>query len=302
MRIGVGIPTYNRPHGLRRALASVARQSRRADAVVVVNDAGENVERVVGEFGDLPLQQLRHAVNRGNAAARNTIVRALASVDVCVFLDDDDELDPAFLEHAAAVFLQRPSLSFGWPSQRIWTDESAGPKLEAESSWVGPTSRGPLAWLKGRRTGASGLTFRPAVVTRVGPFDESLRAAVDTDWLVRAATEESSLLDRCWLDIHREPQHAGVSSSFGARYRTYFALLKKHQTILATDPVFHAKFLARTARLALAADETADARELLLQSLRVSFSATTAATLAATFVPNASAAYRAAVRARSSLR
>ncbi|MGK3946329.1 glycosyltransferase, partial [Streptomyces caeruleatus] len=42
--VGLVIPTCDRPQSLRRALTSVAAQSRRPDKVIVVNDGQERIE------------------------------------------------------------------------------------------------------------------------------------------------------------------------------------------------------------------------------------------------------------------
>ena len=59
--VSVIIPTYNRPDGLRRALASVSAQTFRDFEVIVVNDAGIPVEQVVAEAG--PKEQTYYIVS-----------------------------------------------------------------------------------------------------------------------------------------------------------------------------------------------------------------------------------------------
>jgi glycosyltransferase involved in cell wall biosynthesis len=302
VRVGVAVPTYNRPQGLARALASLARQSRPADLVVVVNDCGDSVDATVNRFPGLPLQTVEHSHNRGNAAARNTSIAQLQGYDLIVFLDDDDELDPGYLLNAVAEFERRPSLMFGWASHRIWIDEGEVPRLAGSSAWAGPSGTGALAWLTERRAGASGLVLRPAVFDRVGPFDEQLRSAVDTDWLIRAADESSALLSKCWLEVHRERNHTGVSSSFANRYKTYATLLKKHRELLVQSPRLHAEMLARTGRLALAAGDIASARRLLFESMQIRRGGKSLITFGFTFMPFASEAYRVAVRTRTRMR
>ena len=302
MRVGVAVPTYNRPKTLARALRSLARQTRVPDLVVVVNDYGASTDATESLFPELPLRSIQHATNQGNAAARNSAIAELQGFDLIVFLDDDDELDPNYLAEAVAEFARQPALAFGWAAHRIWIDDGATSRLAGSSAWQGPSQSGPLGWLRERRAGASGLVLRPSVFDRVGMFDASLRSAVDTDWLVRAADERSGLLPGCWLEVHREPNHTGVSSSYASRFRTYATLLEKHKAVLAGAPQFYASFLARTARLALAAGEPVTARRLLLASLRVRIDAKSTMSLGLTFMPFASQAYRAGVAARTKMK
>ncbi len=94
--ITVVIPAYNRARLLERALRSVNDQSRRADQVVVIDDAStDDTPRVAEALG---AELIRHGRNfGGNAAARDTGLRA-ARHEWVALLDDDDEWLPHHLE------------------------------------------------------------------------------------------------------------------------------------------------------------------------------------------------------------
>lgn len=92
--VSVVIPAYNRPSMLRRALQSVASQRPGPAEVIVVDDgSSEDLERVVAEFD---AELIRHAENRGLAAARNTGVSAARHPWIAL-LDSDDEWLPHHL-------------------------------------------------------------------------------------------------------------------------------------------------------------------------------------------------------------
>ena len=94
--ITVVIPAYNRARLLERALRSVNDQSRPADQVVVVDDASTDDTPQVAEA--LGAELIRHGRNiGGNAAARDTGLRA-ARHEWVALLDDDDEWLPHHLE------------------------------------------------------------------------------------------------------------------------------------------------------------------------------------------------------------
>jgi glycosyltransferase involved in cell wall biosynthesis len=97
----VVIPVFNRPREIRRALDSCLVQRLRDFEVVVVDDAStDDTAGAVLGYTDKRITLMRHAVNRGPCAARNTGV-SRAHGEWIVFLDSDDELLPGALETMA---------------------------------------------------------------------------------------------------------------------------------------------------------------------------------------------------------
>ena len=105
----VVIPVFNRQGVLRRAVASVRTQTFRDYELIVVNDCStepitDAIEDVLkGQNGRL----LRHEVNRGAGASRNTGARA-ATGRYIAFLDSDDEWYPEKLARQIAVMQAEP--------------------------------------------------------------------------------------------------------------------------------------------------------------------------------------------------
>jgi glycosyltransferase involved in cell wall biosynthesis len=92
------IPAFRGGRHLEAAIQSVLTQTCKDLELVVVDDASpDGVAEVVGLFSDPRLRLLRHDMNRGASAARNTGIRASRG-DVVAFLDQDDLYDPARLE------------------------------------------------------------------------------------------------------------------------------------------------------------------------------------------------------------
>ena len=90
-KVSVIIPTYNRAAALRKAIASVLSQTFQDFEVIVVDDASpDSTGDMVRSIGDQRIRYIRHQVNKGEGAARNTgILRAEGQY--LAFLDDDDE-------------------------------------------------------------------------------------------------------------------------------------------------------------------------------------------------------------------
>ncbi|NER33278.1 MAG: glycosyltransferase family 2 protein [Oscillatoria sp. SIO1A7] len=88
--ISVIIPTYNRANLVRRAIDSVIKQSYENLEIIVVDDAsGDNTQEVINGIGDSRIRYIRHGVNQGGAATRNTGIEA-ATGEYVAFLDSDD--------------------------------------------------------------------------------------------------------------------------------------------------------------------------------------------------------------------
>lgn len=142
VRVGVIIPTIGRPT-LAAAIASVRRQARRGDAIVVVADGAsdaaraivqaarfEEAERPGGPLAVIDYDEVDPPERRWGAAPRNRgITRALElRVTHVAFLDDDDEWQPearAAIEVVGAkpeaLWLFRGVLSNG---STIWRDRT----------------------------------------------------------------------------------------------------------------------------------------------------------------------------------
>ena len=101
MKVSIVIPTHNRLGLLKRTLYALSRLTypRRDFEVVVVDDASEDGTHQFLRTLSPPYTYhfFRHAVNRHLSAARNTGIRH-ARGDLIVFLDDDMETIPHFLE------------------------------------------------------------------------------------------------------------------------------------------------------------------------------------------------------------
>jgi O-antigen biosynthesis protein len=97
-KVSVILPTFNRPAMLREALESILGQTLRDFEVIVVNDAGLDVEDVIARLKqDRRVVYFQHTVNKGLAAARNTGLR-VARGKYIAYLDDDDIYYPTHLE------------------------------------------------------------------------------------------------------------------------------------------------------------------------------------------------------------
>jgi glycosyltransferase involved in cell wall biosynthesis len=87
--VSILVPTYNRKWLLPRTLKSLLNQSYDNIEVVVINDAGESVEKEIKDLHDKRIKYVEHEKNKGLAGSRNTGLRNATGDYICL-LDDDD--------------------------------------------------------------------------------------------------------------------------------------------------------------------------------------------------------------------
>jgi glycosyltransferase involved in cell wall biosynthesis len=95
--VSIIVPTYNREWLLPRTLHSLVNQSYQNIEIILVNDAGEDVQAVVDQIGDSRITYHQNEKNLGLAGARN-IGLAYSDGDYICLLDDDDIFLPYTIE------------------------------------------------------------------------------------------------------------------------------------------------------------------------------------------------------------
>ena len=107
--VSIIIPTYNRRDSLLRTLESLARQTYSAERfeVIVVDDGGvDGTESITERTFPFALRYLRQE-NQGEIIARNYGTEQSAG-EILIFLDDDIEVNPTYIEAIIAAHTQHP--------------------------------------------------------------------------------------------------------------------------------------------------------------------------------------------------
>ena len=96
--VSVIISTHNRVYLLRHALQSVLDQTYQNLEIIIVDDASNDMtQKFVSGIADKRVIYLRHNLNKGPSAARNTGIQSAHGQYIC-FLDDDDSWLPEKVE------------------------------------------------------------------------------------------------------------------------------------------------------------------------------------------------------------
>lgn len=177
------IPALNRERLIARAIESIRRQRGCTVSEIIVVDDG-STDQTAAVADRLGARVVRHEVNRGVAAARNSGFRA-ATTPWIAYLDSDDE----WLAHHLQTL---------WPHRDDHAlVAGAGLGRAADPSddyWAGPTERRPFVLrsparlvAQGMFIGPSGVLVRRDALEAVGGSDEALPriGAEDLDLFIR---------------------------------------------------------------------------------------------------------------------
>ena len=183
--VTVIIPTHDRAATILRAVDSVLSQTHADFELLVIDDGGSDATPgILARIVDPRLRLLRHAHNRGAAAARNTGIEAARGVFVA-FLDSDDQWLPRKLELQLAALKAAPAETavscHGVYMHLLDHGIEREQPLAASVDW---SLR--LALGCDLSPGATLLARREAFA-RIGPMDEALPRFEDWDWLLRYA-------------------------------------------------------------------------------------------------------------------
>jgi glycosyltransferase involved in cell wall biosynthesis len=185
--VSVIIPVFNRAGLVTRAVSSALRQTVSPLEDIVVDDGStDGSAEVLSKLNDLRLRVLRHDVNRGAAAARNTGLRA-ARGDFVAYLDSDDEWLPEKLGLQLELFKSghgRLGMVGCW-YRNFWPDG----RTEVREYWT----KGDIYKSLFGRPAQRPVVFTGALLVRHVPgkpvaiWDESLPSWDDWDYMVQVS-------------------------------------------------------------------------------------------------------------------
>ena len=207
----LAIPTYNRPEALRRCLASVRRQSRLPDSILIIDDASLDPDILTiekeaaakrGIFFDYYKKD--HGRERRGLSESKNIALERAGTEIIFFLDDDITLHDGFLENIMRRFDENTADDrllgiggliagarsvgaaeklynrlFGLTAPLLWDITPAGFQVWDES--ISALTRG--YYVQG---GLCALRRSPALALKFSVFDGGRTGLEDVDFCCRA--------------------------------------------------------------------------------------------------------------------
>jgi len=109
--VTIGLPTYNRPAGLKKCLQTISSQSYKNLEIIISDNCStdEKVQEVILEFAakDSRIKHFRQTVNIGLEENFN-FVYAKATADYFTWMSDDDHFDSNYIEACMQFLLRHP--------------------------------------------------------------------------------------------------------------------------------------------------------------------------------------------------
>lgn len=223
--ISVVIPAYKARDYLPDCLESIGRQTLLPKEILVIDDASpEPVDDIVAWFssrpGYPPIRLVRHEVNRGQAAGRNTGIQASSGVWLA-FIDSDDIWAPDHLEQAMTT-LQSTGADLAFCPATIFKKviHEKNPFIERPMTQE-EESLAPLALLKRNFIIMSSVVATAASIRRIGGFDEDekMRAVEDLDCFMKLLKNGATFVmsEKSTLFYRKHPESATCRKGYMVR-------------------------------------------------------------------------------------
>jgi len=264
--VSVIIPTFNRASLIGRAIKSVLAQSYPNFEIIVVDNASsDNTAEVVSSIVDARIKFIRHSVNKGPAASRNTGLNNSRG-DFITFLDSDDEWLPEKLACQLDVFRKEAvGLIFtnGY-NEAIKTLAITGPVASGIYYDPGKDKFYPLRKLI---TPSSSWMLSLEVTKKTGFFDEAMITWDDGDYLARVAYKfPVYFLNKDLVIWHAGGVHLNVMNQDLINGKELF--LNKNFDFLKTDKEYLFKFYRSLGKDMMLFDKQ-KARPYLFKALKI---------------------------------
>ena len=268
-KVSVIIPTFNRAHLLSNAISSVLKQSFTKFELIVVDDAStDQTEKIISGINDPRIVYIKHALNRGGAAARNAGIRKSRGPYVA-FLDSDDEWYKWKLEAQMKIFERtlNPNLGVVYCGMRVH-DHRTGRIRDIRPVIRGDLSKDILYGHPPGMNGGSGILVRKSCFEEIGYFDTDLKAGQDWDLSLRLAQKFSfDFVDQI---LFLWNQHGGdrITNDISNLISGWSLIIEKHGVLFTQHPKALSKHLANLSRYQLLYEDFLTARMSGMRAVR----------------------------------
>jgi len=230
----VVIPSYNRSSLILKAIESVMSQSFTDFELLIADDCStDDTEKVILNLNNPKISFFKNDVNKGNAGARNLGARNAKGTYVC-YLDSDDQYHSNFLEKMYSLIQEGNNPGFLWCNVNRIDANGNNLNHSIPSNWDPMSKKDPyLFFLNGLNFGTDfGFTVRKDCFEKTGYFDESLRAAVDTDFILRIVQDYDFNFTREILVDTYDHEGERVRKNTSHKLKSYKIIIEKHKKII----------------------------------------------------------------------
>jgi len=235
--VSVILPTYNRAHLLDRAVQSVLNQSFNDWELIIIDDgSADHTADIINGYKDKRIVLLRHRYNRGDAASRNTGIRASKGQWIA-FQDSDDVWLPDKLRQQM-LLADKIGEDHRFVFTKMWRTSPNSSKIVPASGLVAPRQAVTDALLQRRlMIGTSTLMVRRDCFNQVGLFDERFRAASDFEMRLRLSRiTPFAMVDNLLVLSFVQPDSLTTARHLGERINALEMIWLKHSDLFKNKP------------------------------------------------------------------
>jgi glycosyltransferase involved in cell wall biosynthesis len=222
--VSVVIPAHNAERFLGEAIESVLAQTYAPVELIVVDDGStDKTAEVAGAYSEATVISQENA---GPSAARNCGALA-AGGKFLAFHDSDDAMTPDKLAVQVGHMLDNPGVGCVLAEQELLVEPGAELPFWAEGSKVLTVMpQRPPELADEPNVHPMTMVVRRGAFERVGPFDESMRAAEDFDWMLRASEEGVEIARLSGVLLRRRVHAASLTQDAAAGRAGLFRAFK----------------------------------------------------------------------------
>jgi len=188
MPISVIMPARNADRFIGVAIQSLLRERQAVNLDIIVIDDGstDRTRAIVEAFAaDCPEVRLLQSPRRGIAAARNAgLDNIRPDCEFVTFLDADDVSYPGRIERQRSLLMGDPTIDVLYGVMEMFT--------HLDDATLTPARGHPTKIIRGPYLQSA--MYRPAVIDKVGRFDESFRQGDDSDFVLRVIEHKFKLV------------------------------------------------------------------------------------------------------------
>jgi glycosyltransferase involved in cell wall biosynthesis len=222
--VSVVIPAYNADRFLDEAIESVLAQTYSPLELIVVDDGStDQTGAVASAYSEATVITQE---NSGPSTARNRGA-AVARGEFLAFHDSDDAMTPDKLAVQVGHMLDNPGVGCVLAEQELLVEPGAELPFWVEGSEV-PVVMPPRPAELADEPDVHPMTMvvRRETFERVGRFDESMRAAEDFDWMLRASEEGVEIARLSTVLLRRRVHPASLTQDAAAGRAGLFRAFK----------------------------------------------------------------------------
>ena len=182
--VSIIVPTYNRPDFLALNLKTLLKQTYTNIEIIVVNDAGEDVEYVISNINDDRITYVANDKNMGLGASRNVGIKNSNGEWLC-FIDDDDGAYPFHVQTLVNYAQKSNAKAIYTDAVRLKQERKANQYVITGQDYPYSVAFNKDLLLIQNISPVNCFMIHKSIFDDVGLFDEELKRYEDWDMWIR---------------------------------------------------------------------------------------------------------------------